>query len=176
MFDIGALEFVVLGIAALFIFGPERLPDVARQAARGLRKVRSMASNARRDFTKELGPEFEDLELEDLRPRNFVKKHLLSGDEMDDLDVRKDLDLKKDLRVDLGDKKRSGRSRSTNGSAATAGTDGTAGTDTSSAVATEQALDDAAVAGDEVTADTTEPVLQPVAAYVAPPPFDLEAT
>ncbi|MQA17589.1 MAG: translocase, partial [Pseudonocardiaceae bacterium] len=52
MFDIGAMEFLMLGILALFIFGPDKLPDVARQAARGLRTVRAMAANARRDFGK----------------------------------------------------------------------------------------------------------------------------
>lgn len=94
MFDIGAPEFIVLAIAALFIFGPDRLPDVARQAARGLKQVRSMAGSARKQFSEELGPEFEDLRLDDLNPRSFIRRHVLDG--IDD-----DVDIRDDLKVDL---------------------------------------------------------------------------
>ena len=111
MFDIGAPEFLVLAIAALFIFGPDRLPDIARQAARGIRQVRSMANNARRELGRELGPEFEDLDIADLNPRNFVRKHVLSGIDEDDLRVDRDLDLRNDLRVSVDDD-----SKSSNGS------------------------------------------------------------
>ena len=34
MFDIGLPEFMVLALVAIFVFGPERLPEVARQAAK----------------------------------------------------------------------------------------------------------------------------------------------
>jgi sec-independent protein translocase protein TatB len=111
VFDIGAPEFIVLAIAALFIFGPDRLPDIARQAARGIRQVRSMANNARRELGRELGPEFEDLDIADLNPRNFVRKHVLSGIDEDDLRVDRDLDLRNDLRVSMDDD-----SKSSNGS------------------------------------------------------------
>ena len=94
MFDIGIPEFLVLAVAALFIFGPDRLPDIARQAARGIRTVRAMAANARRELTKELGPEFEDFDINDLNPRTFVKKRLLSDLDEDDLRLDKDLDIR----------------------------------------------------------------------------------
>jgi sec-independent protein translocase protein TatB len=116
VFDIGALEFVVLGIAALFIFGPDRLPEMARKAAHGLRQLRSMASNARRDLTKELGPEFDDFDIRDLNPRQFVRKHVLEGLDEDDLRVDRDLDIRDDLRVDLD----SEPAAYTNGSSTTA--------------------------------------------------------
>jgi sec-independent protein translocase protein TatB len=108
VFDIGALEFVVLAIAALFIFGPDRLPDMARQAARGLRQVRNMAANARRELTKELGPEFEDLDIRDLNPRSFVRKHVLDDLDEDDLRVDRDLDIRDDLRIDDKPSRKSG--------------------------------------------------------------------
>lgn len=85
MFDIGLPEFAVLAIAALFIFGPERLPTAAAQAARMLRQLRSMATNARSELAGELGPEFNNLSIEDLNPRTFIRKNLIEGSGLDTL-------------------------------------------------------------------------------------------
>ena len=85
MFGIGPLEVVVIAIVAILVFGPDRLPEFARTAGRVLRQVRQLVSNAQNDLRSELGPEFANLELQDLNPRNFVRKHLLEGvDEFDD--------------------------------------------------------------------------------------------
>jgi sec-independent protein translocase protein TatB len=85
MFDIGLPEFAVLAVAALFIFGPERLPQAAAQAAKLLKQVRNMANNARSELTNELGPEFGNLNFEDLNPRTFIRKNLLEGTGLDTL-------------------------------------------------------------------------------------------
>jgi sec-independent protein translocase protein TatB len=88
MFGIGPLELVVIAIVAVLVFGPDRLPEFARTAGRVLRQVRQMVTNAQNDLRNELGPEFADLELQDLNPRNFVRKHLLEGtDDYDDKPV-----------------------------------------------------------------------------------------
>ncbi|TCO34347.1 sec-independent protein translocase protein TatB [Kribbella steppae] len=81
MFGIGPLELVVIAIVAVLVFGPDRLPEFARTAGRLLRQVRQMVSNAQNDLRNELGPEFADLDIQDLNPRNFVRKHLLEGDD-----------------------------------------------------------------------------------------------
>src|SRR4051812_3146811 len=47
-----------------------------------LRKVRSMARNATSDLSRELGT---NIELEDLHPKTFLRKHLLSEAEEDAL-------------------------------------------------------------------------------------------
>jgi len=77
MFGIGPLELVVIAIVAVLVFGPDRLPEFARTAGRLLRQVRQMVNNAQNDLRSELGPEYADLELQDLNPKNFVRKHLL---------------------------------------------------------------------------------------------------
>src|SRR3954471_21784409 len=82
MFDIGLPEFMVLAVVAIFVFGPDRLPDVARQAGRLLRQARGMLTQAKSQLSEELGPEFANLDLNDLNPRALVKKHLL--DDIDD--------------------------------------------------------------------------------------------
>ncbi|WP_433161220.1 sec-independent translocase [Kribbella sp. CA-247076] len=85
MFGIGPFELVVIAIVAVLVFGPDRLPEFARTAGRLLRQVRQMVTNAQTDLRNELGPEFADLDIQDLNPRNFVRKHLLEGtDEYDD--------------------------------------------------------------------------------------------
>ena len=81
LLDINGPEFVLLLVLAIILFGPERLPELARKAARVLRYVRTMAGTAQEQLSKELGPGFEDLDLRDLNPRTFVQKHL-----MDDVD------------------------------------------------------------------------------------------
>jgi sec-independent protein translocase protein TatB len=86
MFDIGLPEFLVLAVVALFVFGPDKLPDVARQAGRLLRQGRAMLTQAKSQLSDELGSEFADIDLSDLNPRSLVKKHLL--DDLDDEDDR----------------------------------------------------------------------------------------
>ena len=82
MFDIGLPEFMVLAIVAIFVFGPDKLPDVARQAGKLLRSARSTLTAARSQLSDELGPEFKDLDLRDLHPRTLVQRHLL--DDLED--------------------------------------------------------------------------------------------
>lgn len=76
MFGVGFLELTVIALVAIFVFGPDRLPDLARQAGRFARKAKEMANGARDELRRELGPEYADLELRDLDPRSFVKKQI----------------------------------------------------------------------------------------------------
>lgn len=82
MFDgVGWGELVVLLLIGLFVFGPDRLPKAARDAARLLRQLRQMATGVRNDIRSELGPELADLDLRTLHPKTFVRKHLLEDDD-----------------------------------------------------------------------------------------------
>jgi sec-independent protein translocase protein TatB len=78
--SLGWGEFLALAVIALFVFGPERLPKVAREAGRMLRQLREMANGARNQLRSELGPEFADLDFDSLNPRTFVRKHLFEDD------------------------------------------------------------------------------------------------
>ncbi len=84
--NLGWGEIAVLLVLALFVFGPERLPTLAAEAGRGLRKVRVYVKSMTDDLKTELGPELGDVDLASLNPRTFVAKHLLSDD--DDEPVR----------------------------------------------------------------------------------------
>lgn len=90
MLDIGPTELLALVVAAVIIFGPERLPQFARKAAHLVRYVRTMAGNAQNQLKKELGPGFEDVDFRDLDPKSFIKKHLLDDVEPIVADVKSD--------------------------------------------------------------------------------------
>lgn len=81
MFGISGWEFIVLGVLALLIFGPERLPQALGQVGRVLRQLRKMANSAKRDLEEGLGPEFKDFDVNDLNPKQFLRKHLWEEDE-----------------------------------------------------------------------------------------------
>ncbi len=68
-------EILVLAVMAVIIFGPEKLPELARKTARVLNYLRNIANDAQGRLREELGPEFADLEL--TNPRAMVTKHLL---------------------------------------------------------------------------------------------------
>lgn len=87
--NVGWSELLVLGIVALVVLGPERLPEAARWLASMVRKVKEFASDAQRQLKDDYGTDFEEFseplkqlnELRGLSPRAMVTKHLLDGDD-----------------------------------------------------------------------------------------------
>jgi sec-independent protein translocase protein TatB len=85
VFGIGLPELLVIIVVAVIVFGPDRLPEFARQAGRLVRQVREFTNSARDDIRNELGPEFADFELTDLDPRRAMRKYIQDAwDETDD--------------------------------------------------------------------------------------------
>lgn len=78
--NLGWPEIMVLVLLGLFIFGPDRLPKLITDVANVIRQLRRMAANATGDLSRELGT---DISIEDLNPKTFVRKHLLSDDDQD---------------------------------------------------------------------------------------------
>ncbi len=80
MFNVGPLELGVLAIVGLIVLGPDRLPQLAKDAARLLRTLRDVATGARTQLRDELGPEFADIDLRSLNPRTAITRAVLGED------------------------------------------------------------------------------------------------
>ena len=54
MFDVGFAEVAIIGVVALIVIGPERLPDVARKVGRWVAKFQRFVKGVRSDVAREL--------------------------------------------------------------------------------------------------------------------------
>ena len=53
MFDIGFSEIALVGIVALLVVGPKRLPEIARTAGKWIGKTRRMIESVKADIDRE---------------------------------------------------------------------------------------------------------------------------
>lgn len=55
MFDVGFTELVMIGLVALLVVGPERLPELVRTAGRWIGRAQRVARELRSEFEREIG-------------------------------------------------------------------------------------------------------------------------
>ncbi len=79
MFGMGWAEILVIGVVGMLVFGPDKLPGMARQAGQFVRTVKQMAENAKNDLGREMGQDFSDVDLRSLDPREIVRRNLLDS-------------------------------------------------------------------------------------------------
>lgn len=96
MFNIGGGEIIGLLILGMILIGPERLPNITADAVRMLIKLKNVAQKATNDLRENLGPGYEDLQVKDLNPKAFIKKHI--GDVIDKSDL--EINTKPKSRID----------------------------------------------------------------------------
>ncbi|MGE0312029.1 MAG: Sec-independent protein translocase protein TatB [Lautropia sp.] len=63
MFDFSLTEMMIVGVVALVVIGPERLPKVARQAGQWVTKLRRYVDDVKSDFNRQI----ELSELKDIK-------------------------------------------------------------------------------------------------------------
>ncbi|WP_225846222.1 sec-independent translocase [Streptomyces sp. HPF1205] len=103
-FDIGPLELVAIVVLAVLVFGPDKLPKLIQDVMGFIRKVREFSDSAKEDIRRELGPEFKDFEFEDLNPKTFIRKNLMSGEDDEyGLKELKEIGSTFDLRKDMAE-------------------------------------------------------------------------
>jgi sec-independent protein translocase protein TatB len=77
VFDLSIGKLLVIGVIALFLVGPDKLPQYAAVLGRWVRAARAMADQAKQRVASEMGPEFEDVDWASLDPRRYHPRRLL---------------------------------------------------------------------------------------------------
>ena len=70
MFDVGFTELLLIGVVALVVVGPERLPGLARTAGAWFGRMRSFVGNVKADIDRELKTEELKQVLEEQQKNN----------------------------------------------------------------------------------------------------------
>lgn len=74
-FDMGIGELLMIGVVGLIVFGPDRLPRVAAQAAQFLRQLRDQANQAKASIIEAADIDESTLrDLRDLDPRRVMRE------------------------------------------------------------------------------------------------------
>ena len=76
MFGIGFEKLLVLAILAAVLIGPDKLPQFAVDAAKLIQRIRGLSREAMTEFKSQLGPEYANMDIQDLNPKTFIAKHL----------------------------------------------------------------------------------------------------
>ena len=77
MFGLTFEKLLLIGIIAVFLLGPEKLPHYAAQLGRLVRQLRDMANGAKDRMRDEMGPEFDDLDWKKLDPRQYDPRRII---------------------------------------------------------------------------------------------------
>jgi sec-independent protein translocase protein TatB len=76
VFDISPMDLLVLAFVGILVFGPERLPGLARDAGMMIRTLRELLVGTGSQLRDELGPEFADFRGTDQDLRKALAKLL----------------------------------------------------------------------------------------------------
>ena len=86
MFGLSGEKLLILGIIAVIVLGPERLPEYAKGLANIIKSLRRMANGAKSQMKDELGEDFEDLDWRKLDPRQYDPRRIIREALTEDLD------------------------------------------------------------------------------------------
>ncbi len=99
MFDIGFSELLVIGIVALVVIGPERLPKVARTVGGWLGKLNRYAAQVKEDVNREM--KLEELQKIQAEMKDTAQKYEIIAAETE-VTLKRDLNPEERLSVSLG--------------------------------------------------------------------------
>lgn len=74
MFGLSGEKLLILGLIAVFVLGPERLPIYAQQFAKFIKSVKRMAEGAKDQLSNEIG---EELDWKKLDPRQYDPRRII---------------------------------------------------------------------------------------------------
>jgi sec-independent protein translocase protein TatB len=94
VFGLSGEKILILLVIAVFVLGPDRLPQYAQQLARLVKSLRRMAEGAKDQLKSELGEDYNDLDWRKLDPRQYDPRRIIREALLEDLDP-KDFDVAK---------------------------------------------------------------------------------
>ncbi|WP_157413295.1 twin-arginine translocase TatA/TatE family subunit [Agromyces allii] len=77
MFGLTFEKLLIIGVIAVFLLGPERLPHYAAMLGKFVRSVRDFANGAKDRMREEMGPEFDDVDWQKLDPRQYDPRRII---------------------------------------------------------------------------------------------------
>ena len=77
-------KLLIIGIIALVLIGPDRLPGYAAKLGQLVRSLRDMANGAKSRLREEMGPEFDDIDWRQRDPRQYDPRRIIRDALLDD--------------------------------------------------------------------------------------------
>lgn len=77
MFGLTFEKLLLIGVIAVLIVGPDRLPAAAARFAQFIRSLRDLADGAKTRMRDELGPEYDDIDWKKLDPRQYDPRRII---------------------------------------------------------------------------------------------------
>lgn len=84
MFDLSFEKLLVIGVVALFLIGPDKLPGFAAALGRWVRVARGMIDGAKERVREEMGPDFDEVDWQRLDPRQYDPRRIIRDALLDD--------------------------------------------------------------------------------------------
>ena len=89
MFGLTFEKLLIIGVIAVFVIGPERLPAYSAKFGQFVRKLKEMSSGAKDRIKEELGDDFDEEEWKKLDPRQYDPRRIIREALLDDAPVTK---------------------------------------------------------------------------------------
>ena len=77
MFGLTFEKLLLVGVVAVLLIGPERLPHYSAQFAKFVRGIRDMANGAKERLKDEMGEDFDPDEWKKLDPRQYDPRRII---------------------------------------------------------------------------------------------------
>ena len=77
-------KLLLVGVIAVFLLGPDKLPSYAAKLGRLVRTLRDYANGAKVRMKEEMGPEFDDVDWKKLDPRQYDPRRIIRDALLDD--------------------------------------------------------------------------------------------
>jgi sec-independent protein translocase protein TatB len=87
MFGLTFEKLLLIGVIAVFVIGPQRLPEYSTRLAAFVRRLRGMADGAKERMREEMGPEFDEVDWKKLDPRQYDPRRIIRDALLEDPDA-----------------------------------------------------------------------------------------